>query len=230
MISRLRTALCSVIVALGAISGSAAHAATNTFFFKGTNPALSRNTPSDYGLTELPATVIGSLTYDTDATPLQSVNPSSPVIDARYPALSLQFAFAGGSTLGDSALNPVIWLINRQAIGSDIYYFNVNNFGPNELISPTTRVATAIVRGQADYTVGTGFEPEDIEQIALPGWDTDAVFSLLRLADGSQAFLTYNTIEFSNTSFAAPVPLPASLPLMIAGIAGLGVYARRRHS
>ncbi|WP_425039343.1 VPLPA-CTERM sorting domain-containing protein [Primorskyibacter sp. S187A] len=111
-----------------------------------------------------------------------------------------------------------------------------NLFGPSETISDFRVDGTLIDLTSANYT-GTTTSLDDV---------TDVISTTVRRGTG---VFTYSGGPFSSLSFVheqnprnigftitsldvtlAPIPLPAGLPLLLAGLGGLALMARRKHS
>lgn len=80
--------------------------------------------------------------------------------------------------------------------------------------------------GGRSYTLGTGLMSEGFIGFVSSFAFNSVTFSQLTSGGFTQAFAIDN-FKVSNVP-PAPVPLPAGLPLLAAGLAGLGLFARRR--
>lgn len=90
----------------------------------------------------------------------------------------------------------------------------------------------ATVLDDVSFGVGTGRDLYDIAGGAVAGVPF-SFFDTFRVAAGDELFVNFalNNIKgayFSYEVSATPVPVPAALPLMAAGLAALGFAARRR--
>ncbi len=85
----------------------------------------------------------------------------------------------------------------------------------------------------SDLDLGTGITNATIDASSTWGLDgilnfTDSTVDFVNNGDSTVAVGDYLLINL--TSDMAPVPLPATLPLLAAGLLGAGIYGRRRKS
>ncbi len=226
-------ALIAGILTMSQTLAGQAGADTRTLYFKGTNPTLANSTPlSDFELAALPSIVTGSFTYDTDTAPSglsdAERDGTTDLVGVSYLNTGTVSAVLGGLTITEDPGVDITLTDRKNNLGNDIFTIVTSNLSKSFLLSPVARIGTISLAGTADDSVGSGFTPETIEQISGPGFSRQLQFSLFQTETGAQDFLWFNTVELSDTSFAAPIPLPASLPMLFAGLAGIAALMRRR--
>jgi hypothetical protein len=174
------------------------------------------------------AAVPGATTYGFD-----SYAPS--MSQTFYPIVSE----GGVSFSGASGQLFVAWGINNGYYGGSSFISGQDTAGVNSQINVTAAGGvTAIGFDIGSYTVGASLPVT----ITL---STGEVFNLLTPADAgvSTEFVGFtsgtpitsiniaengHTIDITNFEVASPVPLPASVWLMLSGLVGVGAVARKR--
>ena len=165
--------------------------------------------------------VTGFVRYDDAATPTSS----STSLTTIYETLEVGFDLG---ILKFSQTNALIQMTDRTGTGNDIFTIASTNPEAAYNISPSSRVVTTTMYNAADADVGSVTSASSIEQIRTGPWDQYIQFGLLNDTTGRGGALFFDTVEFADTPFSA-VPLPASVLLLIAPLAGLAVLRRRAH-
>lgn len=167
----------------------------------------------------------------TSAVALAAAVNMSPVTAATIQDLNMDqndwavFEFDGANSV-DLAVEP----ISRNGSFSVTYAFSGNGCGDNIYWTciPDSHTTNTLY---SDYSHNFGegwFDKENLGSITSPftisysreTWDN--LFVYFRVTSGS------GSISHVEKSVSAPVPLPAAFPMLLAGLAGLGIFALRR--
>ncbi len=175
-----------------------------------------------------PDRAFGTITYDDEQLPV-GVSGGGSVINyvaaMTFNLGSISLAFNLNDNSGSSGAD-IFQVINDLSGNSDQVIFNAV---PLVNLQPDVQFRRVLLRtfGPADSLNGLS----DIESYLL-GNTFDSTFSAsFYYADGFFGDIRGSNLRFSRTSASpAPVPLPASLPLMLVGLTGLGLMVRRRRS
>ncbi len=120
--------------------------------------------------------------------------------------------------------------INIIDLNQDIFraelFPQLASLGVTNLTEPCL-VAPTLTSPASDCTI-TGFEPDGTPIRDLSIADTYYLIDSVHPSGPVQAAFGAFAIETLGSSLPAPVPLPAALPLMLVGVAGFGLVARRR--
>lgn len=169
-------------------------------------------------------------------------------LDDSFPNLWHTFS-AGGFELGGATFT-VPGGSHYQAIVAPAYYTPYYDRGTGTVLhadqgqsfnisfaAPTQAFAfdlSTIYRYSTGGTVTLTFSNGDVGSAALGdpfqfnGFTSSSVFTSVQISAVPGDYLLIDNVQFGSVSAAAEVPLPASLPLLLAGVAGLGVAARHR--
>ncbi|MEM0945313.1 MAG: VPLPA-CTERM sorting domain-containing protein [Pseudomonadota bacterium] len=120
---------------------------------------------------------------------------------------SFSVGIGNGGTLDDVSFE----LTTASTTGSGLIEIGSANFG-----------------GSAAVVEGGSPAPQSFSQSLGSVSDLSLAFDVTGVPDGGSASITAFTLKFNTTAGIPEIPLPASLPLLLAGIAGIGLVARRR--
>lgn len=151
---------------------------------------------------------------------------------ASHDTVTVSFSLALIDSWDGMSGNPAPDYFNILADGVEVFEISVANapLGSGEMI-PTE----ATNRSAPSNLIGKRFN-ESLFDVSLSFAHTGSTLALSMFADGA-GWQGYNDeswgidnleVTTSTVGGVAPVPLPAGFPLMLAGLAGLGVASRRR--
>jgi hypothetical protein len=183
--------------------------------------------------------VLQNLANPFNANYLPRVNEiiaNNPVADAviHIDAIALATGFAESGLIGDgSSGDPTL---------NDFFQTTIAGIGDNPLLGTILRLTAIVnvetgdefsVRSDDGYSVEIG-DGALIENDGLQAPKTTG--HMYAGTSGLQNFemiwfesqRTQAALKVDGLDFVAPVPLPAGLPLLLAGVAGLGLIARRK--
>lgn len=213
---------------------SSATAATVTYSFEAQvsgNSATGATTAVFAAFTDIGTTITGTLTYD----PAEVGTPGAFFgTEFNDVAISVDIdsfnTFVGAPNVSDSGL------ITEDFLGTYLASFSQSVL-PSVIPNPGNFVRTDTV---VFYEAPGGSIPFDTPPPALPLSATNTGVLELTASEISRSgfgfgsetqvgSITY-TADITSFTLITPVPLPASLPLMVAGVAGMGLLARRRRA
>lgn len=212
-------------VAAACLASTAASAAPVTINFTGTVSSIPSNlvaSPVSIG-----GPISGSFTFDDSAT-----SGSSSSSGSLFPYLAAQITLAGQTLVSPATLGSILvgndrggfdnFTFNANgASGSNVINFGLNTQGPTTLFSAETLAQLIALAGSGDLSALTS------RFIQILVASNDSPGPLGTCASFGAGCLILSRLDTLSLAPPNEIPVPAALPLFLAGLAGLR-FARRR--